>query len=70
MRAFAIESFGEAGSVHELPEATDKLQRLAGLVEGGTLRPPEIHTFPLERADQALAEMAGRHVRGKLVVLP
>jgi NADPH:quinone reductase-like Zn-dependent oxidoreductase len=66
----ALASRGVTGVNVMTRTTTDKLQRLAGLVEGGTLKPPEIRTFPLERADQALAEMAGRHVRGKLVVLP
>ena len=49
---------------------TDKLERLAGYVEAGSLRRPEIRTFPLDGAGQALAEVAGRHSRGKLVVVP
>jgi NADPH:quinone reductase-like Zn-dependent oxidoreductase len=49
---------------------TDKLERLAGFVEAGKLKPPEIRTFRLEEAGQALAEIEGRHVRGKLVVVP
>jgi NADPH:quinone reductase-like Zn-dependent oxidoreductase len=48
---------------------TDKLDRLAGLVESGKLKRPEIRTFPLEEASNALAEIESRHVRGKLVVV-
>ena len=49
---------------------TDKLERLAAFVEAGALLRPEIRTFHLEEAGRALAEIAGRHVRGKLVVTP
>jgi NADPH:quinone reductase-like Zn-dependent oxidoreductase len=49
---------------------TDRLERLAGLVEAGKLKRPEIRTFPLEEAANALAEIEGRHVRGKIVVVP
>lgn len=49
---------------------TEKLERLAGIVASGTLRRPEIRTLPLADAGQALAEIAARHVRGKLVILP
>ena len=49
---------------------TGRLERLAGFVAAGSLRRPQIQTFPLADAGEALAEIAGRHVRGKLVVLP
>ena len=49
---------------------TDKLDRLAKLVTEGSLRRPNVNTFALADAGQALAEVAGRHVRGKLVVEP
>ena len=49
---------------------TDKLERLAADVAAGTLRRPQITTFPLAEAGEALAEIARRHVRGKLVLLP
>lgn len=49
---------------------TEKLERLAWYAAAGSLRRPEIRTFPLADAGKALAEIAGRHVRGKLLVLP
>lgn len=49
---------------------TNKLERLAAFVAAGTLRRPEIRTFGLEQAGGALTEIAGHHVRGKLVVVP
>ena len=50
--------------------STEKLDRLAAAVAAGRLRRPQIATFPLADAGRALAEIAGRHVRGKLVVEP
>jgi NADPH2:quinone reductase len=49
---------------------TDKLERLAAMVEAGKVKRPEIKAFPLEKAGEAFAEIGTRHVRGKLVVLP
>jgi NADPH:quinone reductase-like Zn-dependent oxidoreductase len=49
---------------------TPKLERLAAAAAAGRLRRPEIKTFALNDAGAALAELAGRHVRGKLVVVP
>ena len=49
---------------------TDKLERLGAMVADGRLRRPQIATFPLAETGKALAEVAGGHVRGKLVVIP
>ena len=49
---------------------TPKLERLAAYVVAGQLRRPEIRTFSLDDAGQVLEEIAGHHVRGKLVVTP
>jgi NADPH:quinone reductase-like Zn-dependent oxidoreductase len=49
---------------------TAALERLAGLVLDGTIRRPEIKTFPLDKAGEAFKEIQGGHVRGKLVVIP
>ena len=42
--------------------------RLAELFEAGKIAPPVERTFPLEQAPQALAELAGRRVCGKLAL--
>ena len=44
------------------------LLRILELVETGTVRVPEIRTFPLDDAASALATSASRHLRGKLVL--
>jgi NADPH:quinone reductase-like Zn-dependent oxidoreductase len=66
----ALASRGITGVNLVTQVTTDKLDRLAGLVEAGKLKAPEIRSFRLEETGQALAEIEGRHVRGKLVVLP
>jgi len=45
-----------------------RLPDLTALIEGGQLHVPPVKTFPLEEAGAAIREMAGGHVRGKLVV--
>jgi NADPH:quinone reductase-like Zn-dependent oxidoreductase len=44
------------------------LERIAALVGGGIVRVPEIATYPLAQARQALEVSEGRHFRGKLVL--
>src|SRR5206468_164917 len=45
-------------------------RELAELISAGQLRPPATRTFALDDAGDAFAELAGRHVRGKLVITP
>ncbi|MDP9271218.1 MAG: NADP-dependent oxidoreductase [Chloroflexota bacterium] len=68
--ADALASLKVTGVNVRTQATTEKLERLAGFVAIGTLRRPEITTLPLGNAGQALAEIAGRHVRGKLVIQP
>jgi NADPH:quinone reductase-like Zn-dependent oxidoreductase len=44
------------------------LERIAALVSTGAVKLPEITTFPLARAAEALRVSEGRHFRGKLVL--
>ncbi|MDP9250698.1 MAG: NADP-dependent oxidoreductase, partial [Chloroflexota bacterium] len=53
-------------SANRLPAL--RLPDLTALIDGGQLRVPPIKSFPLEEASAAIAEMAGGHVRGKLVI--
>jgi NADPH:quinone reductase-like Zn-dependent oxidoreductase len=48
---------------------SDTLARLAELVQKGVVRIPELRTFALADAGQALEEVGGSHVRGKLVIV-
>ncbi len=66
----ALAARGITGVNVRTQATTDKLERLAAFVTAGTLRRPQIRTFGLEQAGQALTEIAGHHVRGKLVVVP
>lgn len=51
------------------PEANDAMMRsLATLLAEGRIAPHVHRTFDLDQAPQALAEVSGRHVRGKVVL--
>ncbi len=49
---------------------TASLEVLATVLEQGEIRSPELHTFSLSDASQALAAVGSGHVRGKIVVVP
>jgi NADPH:quinone reductase len=44
----------------------DRLPEITEALTSGRLRVPPVKTFPLEQTTEALTEMAGGHVRGKL----
>jgi len=46
----------------------ERLPELTTLLDGGQLSVPPITAFPLAETDAAIREMAGGHVRGKLVI--
>jgi len=43
------------------------LERIAALLEAGAVHAPEITTFPLSEAEEAIRVSESRHLRGKLV---
>src|SRR5215213_5903768 len=47
---------------------TETLDRVAQLLDGGTLKVPVQETYPLERAADALQALAGTHTQGKLAI--
>jgi NADPH:quinone reductase-like Zn-dependent oxidoreductase len=47
---------------------TANLERLAQLLDAGTLRVPIQHTYPLEQAGSALEALASTHTQGKLAI--
>ena len=49
---------------------TDALEKLAAMVEAGSLERPEIKTYRLDQAADAFEKISSGHVRGKLVVIP
>ena len=64
----ALKSRGIMGANIAGAPTTERLDRLSRLLETGALRPPQIRALPLERAADALNEVFGKHVRGKLVL--
>ena len=65
--AAALEPLGLIFKGVNRPPAT-RLPELTALIDGGQLRVPPIASFPLDQTGAALVEMAGGHVRGKLVI--
>jgi hypothetical protein len=49
------------------PNVAD-LETLASMAEAGTIRPVIDQVYPFERAAEAMAHVASRHARGKVVV--
>jgi NADPH:quinone reductase-like Zn-dependent oxidoreductase len=47
----------------------DRLTEMNRLIEAGDLKIPETKTIPLEQANEAVAEISGGHVRGKLALI-
>ena len=45
------------------------LERIAALVAEGAVKLPNITTFPLAKAAEAIKVSEGRHLRGKLVLV-
>jgi NADPH:quinone reductase len=56
---------GESFAAHVNRQRLEALRRL---VDAGTLRPQVEAVLPLEQAREALARVAGRHTRGKIVL--
>jgi NADPH2:quinone reductase len=56
---------GESFAAHG---GRERLEALGRLVDAGTLRPQVEAVLPLEQAREALARVAGRHTRGKIVL--
>jgi NADPH:quinone reductase len=56
---------GESFAAHG---GRERLEALRRLVDGGKLRPQVEAVLPLEQAREALARVAGRHTRGKIVL--
>jgi NADPH:quinone reductase-like Zn-dependent oxidoreductase len=56
---------GESFAAHG---GRQRLEELARLVDAGKLRPKVEAVLPLDRAGEALARVANRHTRGKIVL--
>jgi NADPH:quinone reductase-like Zn-dependent oxidoreductase len=69
----AFQRAAEVGAKTEgSAEATNPeiLAKLAALCAGGELEVPIAATYPLERVQDAFAELEQRHTRGKIVLIP
>jgi NADPH:quinone reductase len=49
---------------------TERLDVLASHLASGRLHSPDLETMPLDKASEALARLASRHTRGKLILKP
>jgi NADPH:quinone reductase-like Zn-dependent oxidoreductase len=66
----AVQRYGvQARGTHSIATA-ELLAEIVGLVADGTLEIPIGATFPLEQVQDAYRQLAGRHTRGKIVLVP
>jgi NADPH2:quinone reductase len=71
LKGVIVESFEAWSFAEHKPDLADRDRReLIGLLDAGRLRPHVSATFPLDRAGQALATVAGRRAIGKVVIEP
>jgi NADPH2:quinone reductase len=56
--------------VHNPDDSRALTAELMAAVESGRLDPPEPTAYPLDRAAAALADLEGRRVTGKIVLVP
>jgi NADPH:quinone reductase-like Zn-dependent oxidoreductase len=66
----AVERLGVHGQGTHAIASAPLLAELTGLVADGSLEIPIARTFPLDEVRDAYHELAGRHIHGKLVLLP
>lgn len=59
-----------AWAMHNPDDNRALTSELMAAVESGRLNPPEPTTYPLERAADALADLEGRRIAGKVVLVP
>ena len=59
---------GITGKAFAARGGRERLEALSRLVEAGTLHPQVEAVLPLDQARQALAQVAGGHTRGKVVL--
>jgi NADPH:quinone reductase len=68
--ASPVRAAGEGPGRHNVGGSTEDgaLEELAQLLEEGVLRVPIQHTYRLEEAGAALADLPGKHTQGKLAI--
>lgn len=66
----AVQRLGVHGQGTHAIASAARLAELAGLVANGLLEIPIAATFPLDQVRDAFRELAARHTRGKIVLIP
>ena len=66
----AVQTKGVHGKGTAEAESADALAEVAGLVASGAIDMPIESTYPLDEVQAAYGELADRHARGKIVLLP
>ena len=66
----AVERFGVKSQGSAAASTAEVLGELAGLLADGTITIPVAATYPLDQVRKAFTELARRHTRGKIVLLP
>jgi NADPH:quinone reductase-like Zn-dependent oxidoreductase len=64
----AITTYGVKGDGNAAGASAANLAELAGLIAGGQLEVPIAATFPLSDVQDAYRQLAGGHIRGKIVL--
>ncbi|HLH81771.1 MAG TPA: zinc-binding dehydrogenase, partial [Trebonia sp.] len=70
VRFDAVEKYGVKAEGNAAGASAGTLRELAALIAGGELEIPIAAAYPLDRVREAYAELAGGHVRGKIVLVP
>jgi NADPH:quinone reductase-like Zn-dependent oxidoreductase len=66
----AITEYGVKGDGNAAGASAANLAELAGLIADGKLEVPVAATFPLSEVQDAYRQLAGGHIRGKIVLVP
>jgi NADPH:quinone reductase-like Zn-dependent oxidoreductase len=66
----AVEKYGIKAEGNMAGASAANLAELAGLIAAGKLEVPIAATYPLSQVQDAYRELAGGHIRGKIVLIP
>jgi NADPH2:quinone reductase len=66
----AAREYGTQAAGSSDATTTDVLAEMTGLVASGQIEIPIAATYPLDQVQQAFTELARRHTRGKIVLIP
>jgi NADPH:quinone reductase-like Zn-dependent oxidoreductase len=66
----AVERFGVKAEGTQSAASTEVLEELARLIAEGSLEVPIAATYPLDQVREAYRALEGRHIRGKIALIP